>query len=216
MPPNQEDFDRLRAELMAKGLHEDDLHTDPIVQASRWYAFAEEIGIHLPEAMTLATASTVGMPSARMVLLKGHDERGFVFFTNYDSRKGQELESNPNAALILYWKELDRQIRIEGRVEKVSAAESDAYFHSRPFASRVSASVSKQSSIVAGRHELEEQSRALAAKYPGEDIPRPPRWGGFRVVPTAIEIWQGRDNRLHDRFRYTRTAGEWRRDRLAP
>jgi pyridoxamine 5'-phosphate oxidase len=152
-----------------------------------------------------------------MVLLKGFDERGFVFFTNYQSRKGRELADNPFAALVMYWKELDRQVRIEGRVENISDAESDAYFQTRPWGSRISATVSPQSAVIGGRAELERRYSELEAAHPAEHIPRPQFWGGYRLIPEVIEFWQGRLNRLHDRFLYRRTNGDsWRIDRLAP
>jgi len=170
-----------------------------------------------PNAMTLATASGNGKPSARMVLLKGFDERGFVFYTNYQSRKGRELEENPRAALVLFWQPLARQIRIEGRVTKVTAQESDAYFHSRPLGSRFSASISKQSAVIPSRAVLLEKLKKIEEKYPKGDPPRPIHWGGFRVHPNEIEFWQGGSFRLHDRIRYRRRRdGSWRVDRLSP
>jgi len=170
-----------------------------------------------PNAMTLATATCEGKPSARMVLLKGFDERGFVFFTNYNSRKGRELEANPQAALVFFWQPLARQIRIEGRVTKVTAEESDAYFHSRPLGSRFSASISKQSSVILSRAVLLEKLKKIEEKYPKGDPPRPIHWGGFRVHPSEIEFWQGGAFRLHDRLRYRRRRdGNWRVDRLSP
>jgi len=157
------------------------------------------------------------MPSVRMVLLKGHDEKGFVFYTNYESRKGRELADMPWAALTFFWPEMERQIRIEGRVEPVSAEESDAYFHSRPIGSQLSASASHQSEVIAGREELEQRVAALSAQYHDQEIPRPENWGGFRVIPDAIEFWQGRANRLHDRLRYRLLAsGGWQIERLSP
>jgi len=167
--------------------------------------------------MTLATATKSGKPSARMVLLKGWDERGFVFYTNYKSRKGRELAQNPHAALVLFWQPLERQIRITGRVKKVSAEESDAYFHGRPLGSRFSAAVSKQSSVIASREVLLEKLKKLEEKYPDGNPPRPIYWGGFRVDPSEIEFWQGGQFRLHDRLRYRRRRdGGWNVDRLSP
>jgi len=167
--------------------------------------------------MTLATAAPGGQPSARMVLLKGFDRRGFVFFTNYNSRKGRELEQNPHAALVLFWQPLDRQIRITGRVTKVSAEESDNYFHSRPLGSRFSASISEQSTVIASRAVLLKRLKKIEEKYPKGDPPRPIYWGGFRVHPTEIEFWQSGAFRLHDRLRYRRRRdGSWRVDRLSP
>lgn len=167
--------------------------------------------------MTLATATSEGKPSARMVLLKGFDARGFVFYTNYNSRKGRELQQNPHAALVLFWQPLERQIRITGRVTKVSAAESDAYFNSRPLGSRFSASISKQSSVIASRDVLLKKLKMIEEKYPKGDPPRPMNWGGFRVQPNEIEFWQGGKFRLHDRLRYRRLRdGSWSVDRLSP
>ncbi len=168
-------------------------------------------------AMTLATATSDGRPSARMVLLKEYDERGFVFFSNYDSQKGQELAENPQAALVFYWVQFHRQIRITGQISRVSAAESDNYFHSRPRGSQLSAAASPQSRVVPGRATLEEQVAWLAERYEGQEVPRPAQWGGYRLAPDSFEFWQGRPDRLHDRFRYTRRPeGGWIIERLAP
>jgi pyridoxamine 5'-phosphate oxidase len=204
-------------ELARLGLRESDVHPDPIQQFRVWFQLAEDAELRLPDAMTLATATPDGQPSARMVLLKGVDDRGFIFFTNYESRKGQELAANPRAALVLYWKELERQVRIEGSVEQITPTESDAYFRTRPWGSRVSACVSPQSAVVPSREVLEQGVRDLMSQHPDEQIARPPHWGGYRVVPTRIEFWQGRPNRLHDRLCYRREAdGQWRIERLAP
>ena len=167
--------------------------------------------------MTLATATPDGRPSARMVLLRGADERGFSFFTNYESRKARELEANPFAALVFFWHELERQVRIEGRVERVSAQQSDAYFHSRPKGARIGAWASPQSQVIAGREILDSRYLEFERRHPDETVPRPANWGGYRLVPDSIEFWQGRPNRLHDRLRYTlRPAGSWLIERLAP
>ena len=216
-PSEVKQLDALRNKFMQDGLHEHQLAADPFRQFTDWYNLVLSLPIHLPDAMTLATASADGKPAARMVLLKSFDERGFAFFTNYESRKAQELTANPHAALVLFWKELNRQVRIEGDVEKTTEAESDAYFVTRPWGSRVSASISRQSMVIDGRGDLERQFVETNAAHPDEQLQRPAFWGGFRVVPTCVEFWQGRLNRLHDRLRYTRSEhGRWRVERLSP
>ncbi len=210
-------FADLRKEYMQRGLDESDVDTDPFRQFAAWFDEARAASPIEPNAMALATVGADGRPSLRMVLLKGVDERGFVFYTNYESRKGRELADTPWAALTFFWPEMERQVRIEGRVEPVSAEESDAYFHSRPVGSQLSASASRQSEVIAGREELEQRVVALSAQYQDEEIPRPENWGGFRVIPDAIEFWQGRANRLHDRLRYRLLAsGDWQIERLSP
>jgi pyridoxamine 5'-phosphate oxidase len=202
----------------APGLRKADVDRDPFVQFRSWMKVA--MAADLPEpgasAMTLATATRDGKPSARMVLLRGVDERGFVFFTNYESRKSRELDANPWAALVFYWATLDRQIRIEGRVERVTAAESDEYFQTRARGSQLGAWASPQSQVIPDRSVLARHMEALTAQYEGQPVPRPPHWGGYRVVPSVIEFWQGRANRLHDRLCYRREDGRWVLERLAP
>ncbi|HKV42419.1 MAG TPA: pyridoxamine 5'-phosphate oxidase [Blastocatellia bacterium] len=198
------------------GLLESGVEPSPINQFRLWFAAAEKTVPHLPNAMTLATASRDGNPSARMVLLKGFDENGFVFYTNYDSPKALELDVNPRAALLFFWPELERQVRITGAVSRVSREESEEYFHTRPFDSQVGAWVSHQSEVVSGRKELEERFTQLCAEYEGREVPLPPYWGGYRLVPDTIEFWLSRPARLHDRIRYTRTGSSWTIERLSP
>src|SRR5919204_2275070 len=195
-------------------LDEAGVDADPLRQFAAWFEEAGAAGVRAPEAMALATAGSDGRPSVRMVLMKAFDERGFVFFTGYESRKGAELEANPRAALLFYWDPLGRQVRIEGPVERVPEEESDAYFRTRPRGAQISASVSPQSRVVDSRESLE----ALAAELEAHDgeLPRPPAWGGFRLAPETYEFWQHRANRLHDRLRYSRDAGDWKVERLAP
>jgi pyridoxamine 5'-phosphate oxidase len=207
----------MRREYTREYLDESDLHPNPIVQFRRWFEDAVAAGVLEPNAMTLATATPEGRPSARVVLLKAFDERGFTFHTNYESRKGREVEANPYAALVLHWAPLERQVRIEGCVERVSEEESDEYFRTRPMGARLGAWVSQQSEVVANRAELETRLRDLERQYREGDVPRPPHWGGCRVIPHVLEFWQGRPNRLHDRFRYRRTDEDgWILERLAP
>lgn len=205
-----------RKDYTRASFDERDAAPDPFLQFAAWYDAAVADGVTEPEAMTLATATREGRPSARVVLLRGFDERGFAFFTNYESRKGRELAENPRAALVFYWHDQERQVRIEGRVETTSAEESDAYFHVRPPGARIGAWASEQSRVIAGREVLEAQVREFGRRYPGESIPRPPHWGGYRLVPEAVEFWQGRANRLHDRLRYRRAGGGWVLERLSP
>ena len=204
----------LRQEYTHAGLRRSDLRPDPFEQFGVWFEEALAADLHEPTAMTLATATPEGAPSARTVLLKGFDERGFVFYTNYEGRKAAELEANPRCALLFYWGELQRQVRIEGRAARVSGAESDAYFASRPRGSRLGAWASEQSREVEGRDALERRLGELEERY-GDDVARPPFWGGYRVEPHLFEFWQGRENRLHDRLVYRREA-EWTVVRLQP
>ncbi len=199
-------------------LDENGIASDPLYQFTTWYDEAVAAGLPEPEAMTLSTATQEGRPSARIVLLRGYDERGFCFFSNYASQKGRELAANPYAAVTIHWVELERQVRIAGRVEKVSASESDAYFKSRPAQSRIGAWSSPQSEVIASRDTLEQFVKEYQERYPEESaIPRPEHWGGYRVIPERIEFWQGRPSRLHDRLRFSRVEqGTWTLERLAP
>ncbi len=207
----------LRREYALAGLKESDLDPNPFKQFDKWFQQALAAGLPEPNAMTLATATPDGKPSARVVLLKGFDERGFVFFTNYESQKGRELSANPLAALVCYWAELERQVRISGRVSRVTVEESEDYFHSRPLGSQLGAWASQQSEVVGGRKILEDKLEQLTQEYQTTPVPLPPCWGGYRVTPESIEFWQGRPNRLHDRLRYTIQRGDqWLIERLSP
>jgi pyridoxamine 5'-phosphate oxidase len=207
----------MRKEYTRASLRESEIDPDPIRQFRAWFEEAVSAGLPEPYAMTLATADARGRPSARVVLMRGCDERGFAFFTNYESRKGRELAANPYAAIVFFWHELERQVRVEGRVEPTSEAESDIYFHGRPAEARIGAWASNQSEVVPSREALEAETREFARRYPDGEIPRPPHWGGYRLIPEVFEFWQGRASRLHDRLRYRRSDGErWLIERLSP
>ena len=207
----------LRREYSLGSLRRQDLLPDPIAQFRVWFDAAVAAGLTEPNAMTLSTVTSDGKPSARIVLLKGVDDRGFSFFTNYESRKGKELAANPHAALTFLWKEMERQVRVEGTVSKVSAEESESYFRTRPRNSRLGAWGSNQSEVIANREVLEKNMADFQARYPGDDVPLPPNWGGYIVKPLAIEFWQGQRSRLHDRLVYRRQPDDsWLVERLAP
>jgi pyridoxamine 5'-phosphate oxidase len=205
----------MRNEYRRASLDEADADADPLTQFQRWFDEAVRAELPTPNAMTLATVAADGAPGARIVLLKGADQHGFVFYTNYQSRKGLELAANPRAVLLFHWTELEREVRIEGLVNKTSAAESDDYFSSRPLGSRHAAIASPQSSVVANRAVLESRFSEIATQQ-GDQPARPAHWGGYRLTPAAMEFWQGRPNRLHDRLLYTRTGKRWNISRLAP
>ncbi len=212
------DLAGLRREYETQGLRRAELHPDPIEQFATWFSTAINSGLPDANAIALATATPDGKPSARVVLLKGFDQRGFVFFTNYESKKGHELEKNPEAAFVVYWMQLERQVRVTGRVEKTSREESEAYFHERPLGSQLGAWVSHQSEVIDARRILDARLAEMTQRFAGsKEIELPAHWGGYRIVPATIEFWQGRANRLHDRFRYTREQdASWTIERLAP
>ncbi|MGE5609257.1 MAG: pyridoxamine 5'-phosphate oxidase [Bacillota bacterium] len=211
------DLGALRIEYRQRSLSEQEVDADPLRQFASWLNEAIAVRAYEPNAMTLATCTKAGVPSARMVLLKSVDRSGFAFFTNYQSRKGNELEENPQAALVFYWPELERQVRVEGPAQRTSSEESDEYFRSRPVESRMGSAASAQSEVIDSRTVLEDRVKQLWQKYPQGDVPRPPRWGGYRVRPMRMEFWQGRESRLHDRIEYVRDGrGEWLIRRLSP
>jgi len=205
----------IRKDYRLQELTEADVASDAIEQFTRWWQEAVESQLEEVNAMTLATATKNGVPHARIVLLKDYDKQGFVFYTNYSSHKGQEMQENPHAALLFFWPALERQVRIEGVIEKVTAAESDEYFHSRPAGSRIGAWASPQSTVIPTRGVLEENVQKFTTEF-NSGIPRPPHWGGYRLVPNSIEFWQGRSSRLHDRILFTQTDTGWQINRLAP
>lgn len=207
----------LRIDYSRGKLEDADVAGDPIEQFRRWFADVQAANLPEPNAMTLATADASGAPSARVVLLKGLDERGFAFFTSYTSRKAAELDANPRAALCFHWQPLERQVRVEGVVERVTREESEAYFRTRPPSAQLGAWVSRQSQPIASRAELEEREREVLERFAGKQMPLPEFWGGYRVLPRRVEFWQGRPSRLHDRILYTQAAdGAWQRQRLSP
>lgn len=206
----------IRKDYQLQSLSESDVKQDPIGQFGKWWDEAVASAIDEVNAMTLSTVTAAGKPSARIVLLKGFDERGFVFFTNYESNKGEQLSANPFASLVFFWKELERQVRIDGSCEKVSDLESDDYFHSRPIGSQLGACASPQSRIIESRSIIENNIEKLQDQYKDMEIPRPAHWGGYRIVPDAIEFWQGRSSRLHDRIKYLKENQSWKIVRLAP
>ena len=206
----------IRKDYQLRSLSESDVHASPVEQFSQWWDEALASEIDEVNAMTLSTINAAGRPSARIVLLKGFDEKGFLFYTNYESDKGQQLDANPYASLVFFWKELERQVRIEGRCERVSSEESDEYFYSRPLGSRLGAWASPQSRVIETREILDKNAATLLERYASGEVPRPPHWGGYRVVADTIEFWQGRSNRLHDRIKYSHQDGAWTIGRLAP
>ena len=210
--------DKLRREYHSHGeLSENSVAKNPFEQFERWFNDAIESEIDLPDAMTLATATTDGIPAARMVVLRGFDANGFCFYTDYDSQKGLELAKNPHAALVFYWRELDRQVRCNGTVEKMTTAESDDYFASRPIDSKLAVWSERQSIVISGREHLEENFEQVKLVYADKDIPRPPHWGGYRLIPSMFEFWQGCPSRLHDRIRYALQENDnWEIERLSP
>lgn len=216
-PANDGDLHADRTDYRQGELHRADLPADPLSMFSQWMQLARDRQLIDATAMTLATATKTGLPSARIVLLKHYGEDGFYWYTGYDSRKGSELAENPNAALLFYWREMERQIRLEGTVEKLTAEQSSDYFNSRPDGSKYSATVSPQSQVIPNQAWLSERTQKLATEQTADQLRRPENWGGYRLIPTAIEFWQGRPSRSHDRFRYTMCGGRhWQIDRLAP
>lgn len=209
-------INNLRHDFAKNALNEKDVNADPILQFEKWFKEAVNAKVNEPNAMTVATADDEGKPSARIVLLRNFNENGFVFYTNYNSRKGTEILKNSFASLLFFWPELERQVRIEGVLSKQSAEESDLYFNSRPRESKLGAWTSSQSKVISSRAALDEEYEKISKKYPNENIPRPPYWGGYILKPDVIEFWQGRPSRLHDRILYSVEKNNWRIERLAP
>lgn len=216
MELTKENIQNLRQEYRAAELAEADIDKSPFKQFESWFKAAVDAQLYEPNVMTLATANAAGRPSARILLLKGFDENGFVFYTNYESKKGHDLLENPQAAMVFFWPELERQVRIEGTITKVSEETSTAYFHSRPAGSQIGATASPQSKVILNRKQLEERVEELKAVYQEKEIPRPAHWGGYQLKPDHIEFWQGRPSRLHDRITYTLEGENWKINRLAP
>lgn len=216
MKLNKETIQNLRQDYKSAELSEQDVAKSPITQFEKWFADAIEAQIYEPNVMTLATADKSGRPNARIVLLKGVDEQGFSFYTNYLSQKGKEIKKNPFACLVFFWAELERQVRIEGKIEKLDKETSEQYFHSRPTGSQIGAIASPQSQVIDDRESLEARVQELTQQYEGKQIPKPAHWGGYIVKPTSIEFWQGRPSRLHDRIKFTLVNGSWKIERLAP
>jgi pyridoxamine 5'-phosphate oxidase len=206
----------LRHDFAKQTLDETDVNSNPVLQFEKWFKEAVDSKVHEPNAMTVATVAVDGKPSARILLLRNFNEKGFVFYTNYTSRKGEEILKNPNCAILFFWPELERQVRVEGILSKQTSEESDIYFNSRPRQSKLGAWTSAQSKVIESRKVLDEEYKRLSAKYPYEIVPRPPHWGGYILNPTAIEFWQGRPSRLHDRILYTQENKAWKIERLAP
>ena len=216
MDLTKENIQNLRQDYRSASLSENDVDSNPILQFKKWFQNAVSSQLYEPNVMTLATSDRFGKPTARIVLLKGIDEDGFVFYTNYESKKGRDLVENPQAALVFFWPELERQVRIEGVVSKVSEQTSSEYFHSRPIGSQIGAMASPQSKVISDRKSLERKVEQLTTQYADQEIPRPLHWGGYLVEPTHIEFWQGRPSRLHDRIVYDLVEGSWIINRLAP
>jgi pyridoxamine 5'-phosphate oxidase len=216
MELNKESIQNLRQDYRSAQLAEADVDQNPIAQFGKWFQEALDAQLYEPNVMTLATADLSGKPTARILLLKGFDHHGFVFYTNYASKKGQQLDENPQAAMVFFWAELERQVRIEGIITKVSSEESTAYFHSRPKGSQIGAAASPQSAVIPDREILENRVEELSSAYAEKEVPRPEHWGGYVLKPSHIEFWQGRSSRLHDRITYTNENDVWTINRLAP